>query len=215
MTSLPPSHARHPPGHTKVSRANWIDAAVAALIEEGLDHVKVMSMAQRLGVSRSSFYWYFEDRQSLLDELLDIWTLNTTSIVDRSRREAGGIIDAVLGVFECWADERLFNPRLDFAIRDWARRDDQVRALVESADETRVDAISSMFAVHGYDASDSIVRARMLYHSQVGYYAVETHEPTEVRLHYLPYYLRAMTGIDPTSRQLTRYAKFMTRVTRS
>jgi len=214
MTTRPTNQARHPPSHTKVSRANWIDAAVAALIEEGLDHVKVMSMAQRLGVSRSSFYWYFEDRESLLDELLNIWTLNTTSIVDRSRRDADDIIDAVLGVFECWSDKRLFNPQLDFAIRDWARRDDKVHVMVATADEARVDAISTMFTVHGYDASDSVVRARMLYHSQVGYYAVESDEPTEVRLYYLPYYLRAMTGVEPTGSQLTHFAKFITRVTR-
>ena len=202
-----------PPAHTKASRGDWIDAAIATLTDEGLDQVKVLPLAQRLGVSRSSFYWYFEDRQNLLDELLAIWATNTTSIVDRTLREAPTITVAVLGVFECWADQRLFNPGLDFAVRDWARRDTAVGAKVQRADQLRVDAIAEMFGAHGYARDDCIVRARLLYQGQVGYYAVGTNEPTEVRLEYLPYYLRALTGLEPTSEELTAFEDFLEQIT--
>lgn len=198
-----------PPAHTKASREDWIHAAITALTHEGLDHVKVLLLSQRLDVSRSSFYWYFESRQDLLDELLAIWRINTTSIVERTLRDAPTIVAAVLGVFECWADERLFKPGLDFAVRDWARRDTVVRAEVENADQFRLDAIVAMFAGHGYSDDDSIVRARLLYQGQVGYYAVGTDEPTEVRLGYLPYYLRALTGVEPSIQELQAFEVFL------
>lgn len=198
-----------PPAHTKASREDWINAAITALTDEGLGHVKVLLLARRLDVSRSSFYWYFESRQDLLDELLAIWRINTTSIVERTVRDSPTIVAAVLGVFECWADERLFKPGLDFAVRDWARRDPVVKIEVEQADQLRLDAIAAMFTDHGYTRDDSIVRARLLYQGQVGYYAVGTDEATELRLLYLPYYLRALTGAEPSSSELNAWEAFL------
>src|SRR5579871_1567521 len=40
----------------------WLEAARAALIEEGTAGVEINKLAKRLGCSRSSFYWFFEDR---------------------------------------------------------------------------------------------------------------------------------------------------------
>jgi AcrR family transcriptional regulator len=34
---------------------------------QGVDAVRVMPLSEALGVSRSSFYWYFKDRDDLLD----------------------------------------------------------------------------------------------------------------------------------------------------
>jgi AcrR family transcriptional regulator len=48
-----------------------------------------VALGARLGVSRSSFYWYFESRQDLLDALLDAWEVRNTAqlrIAARVRR---------------------------------------------------------------------------------------------------------------------------------
>ena len=110
-------------GNTKVTRRDWINLALQTLISDGIESVRVLPLGQKLGVSRSSFYWYFESRQDLLDQLLAHWRdTNTRAIFERAQRPAESIIMGVMNVFECWADERLFDPRLDFAIREWARR---------------------------------------------------------------------------------------------
>ena len=56
---------------TKVSREDWLSVARDTLIGEGVEHVRIMSLAQKLGVSRSSFYWY--GQQDMLDQLLAYW----------------------------------------------------------------------------------------------------------------------------------------------
>jgi AcrR family transcriptional regulator len=182
---------------------------MAALTDHGVDHVKVLPLARELGVSRSSFYWYFDDRQHLHDDLLGIWDSNTHSIIERTARAAPTITAAVLGVFECWADEYLFDSRLDIAVRDWARGDAAVKLRVDAADAARIDGISVMFMAYGYADDDSLVRARLLYHSQVGYYAVGTSESMDVRVGYLPYYLRALTGFEPCSDELAGFVDFI------
>jgi len=201
--------ARSAPAHTKATRQDWIDAALAALADAPIDQLRVLTMARKLGVSRSSFYWYFDDVNELRSELLEAWRMNTESIVERSRRDARTPTAACLAVFECWADRRLFDVRLDLAVRHWGRRRPDVAEQVANADGERLAAIEAMFARHGFDAADAVVRARLLYHSQVGYFALDTDEPIETRLTYLPYYLEAMTGARPTADELARFAEFV------
>jgi AcrR family transcriptional regulator len=192
----------------RVSRAEWFDAAIDTLRTDGIDHVRVLSLAQRLGVNRSSFYWYFQSRENLLDELIAAWSArNTASIVERAGRPAPTISAAVLGIFECWTDERYFDPKLDFAVRAWAARDVAVEAVVIAADQSRLDAIDAMYARHGF--ADSTVRARVLYYTQVGYYALGIDEPISVRLGFTPGYLRALTGCDASADELADFAMFL------
>jgi len=197
------------PAHTKATRQDWIDVALDSLADVPMDRLRVLTMAGSLSVSRSSFYWYFDDLDELRSELVDVWGRNTTSIVERSRRDAATPVAACLGVFECWADPRLFDARLDLAMRHWGRRRPDVAEQVAYADRQRLEAISAMFARHGFDPDDSVVRARLLYHSQVGYFALDTNEPIEMRLTYLPYHLEAMTGTRPTDDELTTFTEFV------
>lgn len=51
----------------------WLRAAYDALLETGVDGVKIQPLAKRLGLSRTSFYWFFKDRKELLDALITLW----------------------------------------------------------------------------------------------------------------------------------------------
>ena len=199
MTQLP---------HTKVTRDDWVAAALDALDDVAIDELRVLVLAECLSISRSSFYWYFDDLRGLQDELLRRWQRNTESIVERTERGASTITTACLGVFECWADSSLYDARLDLAVRDWGRRDADVAERVRDADDRRLDAVVGMFAAHGFDAAEALIRARLLYHSQVGYHAVGTHEPMSVRVGYLPYYLQSITGHVPMPEELAAFAAF-------
>lgn len=195
--------------HTKVTRDEWVAAAIEALGEVAIDELRVLALAERLSISRSSFYWYFDDLAGLQDELLSRWERNTASIVERTERQAPTITRACLGVFECWADNSLYDASLDLAVRDWGRRDATVGSRVGEADDRRIDAVAAMFAAHGFESADALVRARLLYHSQVGYYAVGVDEPMAVRVGYLPYYVRSITGATPAPDELASFVAFV------
>lgn len=200
--------------HVKATREQWLGASIDTLRMEGVDQIRVLPLAQRLGVSRSSFYWYFQSRENLLDEVLAAWSAkNTASIVDHADRSSLTIASGVLGLFECWADSRLFDPKLDAAVRAWASRDVEVEAAVVGADQTRLDAIAGMYARHGY--VDSTVRAQVLYYTQIGYYALGIDEPNDVRLVDAAAYVQALTGTDPTSTEVAALAEFLDQVDKS
>lgn len=195
-------------GNTKVTREDWMKLALEALISEGVEAVRVLTLGQKLNVSRSSFYWYFKSRQDLLDQLLDHWRDNNTRfIVTQAGRPAASITQAALNVFECWLDESLFDPLLDFAVRAWSHQSAKVHRIVKEEDDTRVDAIRAMFLRHGYSDTEAFVRARVLYFTQIGYYSLEIIEPVSNRLSLAPAYLLAHTGQEPGEGEVEAFAE--------
>lgn len=166
-----------PLGNIKVTRMDWTHAALQILLSDGIESVLILPLAQKLGVSRSSFYWYFKSRQELLDQLLEHWrNTNTKAIVEQAGRPSQTINRGIMNIFECWADEKLFDPRLDFAVREWARRSADVRHAVEESDERRVNAIRDLYRRHGYDEEDALIRARVLDYMQIGYHILDLKE---------------------------------------
>jgi AcrR family transcriptional regulator len=185
-------------GNVKATRGDWLTGALRVLAIEGVGRVTVLNLSDRLGVSRSSFYWYFKNRDELFDALLARWEeLNTRVIVTQAGAPAVSINEAVCNVFRCWIDPEIFSPRLDFAVREWARRSAKVRKALDRSDSDRTDAIKAMFERFGYRDEDALVRARVLYYTQIGYYALDIKEPMEARLKLTPHYLETFTGARP------------------
>lgn len=192
----------------KATREDWIAAALDVLVEHGVEAVKILPLAVRLGVARSSFYWYFTNRDQLLSVLLEHWQdTNTRTVVEHASRPAPDITGAVLAVFECWTDVSLFDARLDFAVREWARRSGEIEQAVRSADDARLQAITSMFERHGFERRDAFVRARVLYFSQIGYYALDLGESMQTRLSYAGDYVAAYTGSAPDEVAVLEYVE--------
>ncbi len=204
MTQKTPAKTRGP---QRTTRQDWIDAAMEILISEGVAQVKVLVLAERLNCARSSFYWYFENRNDLLDSLLDHWqSTNTAAIVAQAQLPAKTINAALANVFKCWVDKGLFDSRLDFAVREWARRSDTVRRALDISDAARLDALAGMFARFGFAAGESAVRARIVYFTQIGYYALDVRETSEQRMARAVDYLFCMTGQHPTEAEISDLA---------
>ena len=177
----------------------WLEAAYALLVESGVEAVKVMPLAERLGLSRTSFYWHFADREALLAGLIDRWKAkNTGNLVARCEAPAATISEALLNLFDCWYDDSLFDSRLEFAMRTWSLTDPVVATAMSEADAARVAAITMLFRRFGYDEAEADTRARTLYLTQVGYIAVRSEESLEVRMARNPAYVLTFCGVAPT-----------------
>ena len=184
----------------------WLDAAYALLVECGVEAVKVMPLAERLGLSRTSFYWHFPDREALLAGLIDRWKArNTGNLVARCEASAATITEALLNLFDCWYDDDLFDSRLEFAMRTWSLTDPAVAAAMNEADATRVAAITALFRRFGYGEAEADTRARTLYLTQVGYIAVRSEESLEVRLSRNPAYVLTFCGVAPSDTEVAAF----------
>lgn len=190
-------------GAARTTRQDWINAALEILITQGVDNVKIMTLAENLNCARSSFYWFFNNRADLLDTLISHWqTTNTTSIVAKAGLPTPTICRALINIFSCWLDPNLFDTRLDFAIREWARRSKTVRAALDKSDDIRLSALTEMFNRFHFPETESIVRARIVYFTQIGYYALDLQEPMSARVRLGPDYLYSMTGQRPSKEDI-------------
>ncbi len=190
-------------GNIKVTREDWLNVAMDVLVSDGVDQVKVLPLAERLAVSRSSFYWYFKSRQDLLDALLDHWQgTNTAALIAGADTPAKTITEAVCNIFVCFLNPVVFNNPLDFAIRDWARRSGAVRRVLDQSDVRRLDALKRMFLRYDYPEIEAITRARVLYYMQIGYNDADLREPMEERNALLETYLLSFTGRAPSPEEV-------------
>ncbi len=196
-------------GNVKVTRQDWLNVAMDVLISDGVERVKVLTLAERLGVSRSSFYWYFKSRQDLLDALLAQWqSTNTGSMIRQAEIPATTITQAVCNVQRCVVSTELFDTALDFAVRDWARRSGKVRRLLDQSDALRIDALTHMFSRFGYDPLEAGTRAKVLYYMQLGYDFAELGESAEARLSMVPHYLFVFTGRSAGTAEIEEFNAF-------
>ncbi len=184
----------------------WLDAARDALIDSGIDSVKIQPLATRLNLSRTSFYWFFDDRAQLLAALLEDWeTTNTRRLVAATESYAETIAEAALNLIGIFLPHGGFESRLDLAIRGWAHKSDEVAAQVNQADETRLAAIRDMFLRFGFDTAEADVRARTIYLVQIGYISMQVSESLDQRMIRIPNYVKTFTGQLPTEKELARF----------
>jgi len=188
------------------SQEGWLEAAYELLLESGVDSVKILPLAKRLNLSRTSFYWFFRDREELLGALVARWRdKNTGNLVKQCEAYAESLAEAMLNVFDCWLNKDLFDSQFEFAIRSWGLQSPEILAEVQAADQTRMEALTRMFMRFGYDEGPADVRARTTYLVQIGYITMQTKEELAERMKRIPEYIAIFTGQEPQQRELDRF----------
>jgi AcrR family transcriptional regulator len=158
---------------TRTARSSWIDEGLRALAAGGTEAVRIEPLARALGVTKGGFYWHFDGRRALLDELLDAWErVSVDEVIARVEREGGDAraklrrltAIAVLG-HEVRRIDRL---GIDLAIRDWARRDKAVARRLRRVDNRRMDYMRSLFRDFCPDEDEVEVRCMLAFSVWIG-----------------------------------------------
>jgi AcrR family transcriptional regulator len=152
--------ARTPP-------TTWIEEGLRALADGGPGAVRIEPLARALGVTKGGFYWHFDDRRALLDEVLERWErVSVDDVIERVEGGGGDARTKLRRLFELATSGgiRGFRGRdllrIDLAVRDWARRDKAVAKRLRRVDNRRMDYMRSLFGAFCPD--DDEVEARCL-----------------------------------------------------
>lgn len=152
-----------------MTRLDWITAALAAIAEGGLAAVAVEQLALRLGTSKGSFYWHFENRDALLTAALARWEEQYTAAVTAENTRAAAA-DPV--------------QRLRLLIRrvtSLAETDAVYVALIATADhpavapvltritEHRIEYTSALFRDIGFSPREARFRSLLAYSAHLGH----------------------------------------------
>jgi AcrR family transcriptional regulator len=156
---------------------DWVEAAYRAMAEGGIRAVAVEPLARRLGVSRGSFYWHFEDRRSLVEAVLGRWeeesteaTISMTGRIADPGERLVRLAEEALG--EAPRDEAsgegIFRRRaFELAVSD-AAEDPVVRPFLERITERRICYVEECYRALGFPTEEARHRALLVYAAYVG-----------------------------------------------
>jgi AcrR family transcriptional regulator len=151
----------------KVTRDDWLDAALAALAETGVSGVAVDPLAKRLGVTRGSFYWHFKDREALLREALERWEKESTLTLIE---ELAPITDPLVRVRALFREALTSDKHsgLEPAIVAHAGHP-VVAAVLERVTRRRLDYLTELFSQFDLDAATARRQAVAAYAAYLGW----------------------------------------------
>ena len=143
----------------RTPRDAWVRAALDALTEDGPGSVRVEALAKRLGVTKGGFYGYFEGRDQLLTEALDLWEREAAqAVIDEVEQSRGDARERLRSLFAS-VKARADIARAEFAIRAWARRDPAVAARLLRVDRARLDYLRELHRELTDDDAEAAARA--------------------------------------------------------
>jgi len=152
----------------RTPRSRWIDEGLQALAAGGPDAVRIEPMAKALGVTKGGFYWHFDDRRALLDEMLDAWErAGVDEVIERVEGE-GGDARARLRRLFALASSTDSLLEVDLAVRDWARREQTVAERLRRGDNRRMDYMRGLFGAICGDEDEIEVRCMVAFSLWIG-----------------------------------------------
>ncbi|WP_234880117.1 TetR/AcrR family transcriptional regulator [Mycolicibacterium litorale] len=175
-------------GAGRLSVDDWIQNGYAIVAEAGLAALKVDRLCDRLGVTKGSFYWHFDDMRAYRAALVAEWgrmrdedRRRLDEMADLPPRERLSQMMSELVSTRHWTMER--------AMREWARSDDAVAAGVRAADRALVAGVRRALLDGGFDEEDADLRANAIFAAGVGF------------IH--------LSGPTPSARQAARRERFL------
>ncbi|TDV33832.1 TetR family transcriptional regulator [Paraburkholderia caballeronis] len=181
----------------ELTREDWLAIARQTLIEEGISSVRIERLANTLGVTRGGFYWRYRNLEELQAALVEDWRASNGRALFSILEQSKTLSDRFDEVIRIWLDEKSYSAPWDTAMREWGRVSPHVKAAVQAVDEERLAVLQAMFTDAGLAGDAALVRARILYYHQMGYYALDVYESRKRRQELMPFYKAALIGLDP------------------
>jgi AcrR family transcriptional regulator len=153
---------------TRLSREDWVDAALEAIAEGGLAAVAVVPLAERLGATKGSFYWHFPSREALIEAALAAWKQTTTSAVIAEIEAASQDPRQQLRLLFKRVTELAARDRIELALLATADHP-TVRPVLDRVTRRRIDFAAELFQRLGFPRADANRRALLAYSTYLGY----------------------------------------------
>lgn len=162
-----PAAGTAPNTKPRLSAEDWTIGGLHLLAEEGLAGIKIDALAERLGVTKGSFYWHFKSLPAFLEAMADLYverqneqiaTFNSVAPADPRER--------LLAMMT-----RISNPhttQLERAIRGWAYVNPKLARHVHRVDHWAHGVVKQCFEELGFNGHDAEMRAKTLYYAGIG-----------------------------------------------
>jgi len=159
-----------------VTREDWLNLGLKCLNEKGKSALAVEKMAKLLGVSKTSYYWYFKRQDDFLLELAAHWEQEgTKSYIEASKKYHSDKEKLYHLIKEVFVNGHNLN-----SIRFWrdiSQENNAIAQLVKGVEAQRINYLQTLLASE-FDNNEALHRADLLYHYFLGW--SERHRGTTI-----------------------------------
>ena len=164
----------------KLGRQSWLDAGLARLATHGPQGLRVMTIAQQLGVTKGSFYWHFEDQAEYLAALLQEWEQSRTQLIIENVEERGGTpANKLRNLLTLTVTAE---PHMMLAVRAWARTDALAAKAIKRIDKKRLAYLTGLIEGLGWPREEAATLARWHYCALIGHFNLQGTALSEAQL---------------------------------
>lgn len=149
----------------RLTAQDWIDFALKTLARDGFQALKADILARKLGVSRGSFYWHFEELRTFHARVIEHWRQAATEAIiadlerlDSPERRLDTLLRRAFG----------HGALLEVRMRAWADENAVAARVLSDIDRRRKTYIERMLVEAGIAPSLAATRAQLVYWSYLG-----------------------------------------------
>ena len=164
-----------PPRRTRLRRHNWLEAGLSALGEAGHSALQAEPLARRLGTTKGSFYWHFDDLPAFHTAVLEVWEEGATRTLDTAMESEKGDVARLRRFGQVIAD-RPGGPDPEPAIRAWALGHPRAAETVARVDAKRLTYLAGLLKGLGIGNPEM---AQILYAASIGMETMGPAAPTD------------------------------------
>jgi AcrR family transcriptional regulator len=152
-----------------VTEEQWIQAGMECFAKGGAEAIVIEKMASALRCSKSSFYWYFNDRTVFLQRVVEEWRRRATLQVIESSSEEPDVDRQLRSLLY-----RMFSvtQRGDFLffLRSLSEKEAMYRSTLDEVEELRMRYAKDLLVRKGLGEERAFRLSFMLYHYYLGWY---------------------------------------------
>lgn len=147
----------------EVTREDWIEAGLVELGRNGAGALRLDTLCRSLGITKGSFYWYFDGREAFMETLLEAWEArDTLALIEQVEARGGTPLDRLQALFR-EANSGRVDFRIEQAIRQWGNGNPAIRQMLHRVDSRRIAYMRGLFVQLGSEDGLAELQATLLY----------------------------------------------------
>lgn len=173
----------------------WFEVGYYVLIENGVEVVKILLLVKQFNLLCISFYWFFQDREVLLEVLIDGWYEKIIVLLIWVVMEyVDSVVEVMLNVLVCFLLDN-FDVWLEFVLCSWVFQDVGIVQKIEVVDIVCFVVLCDMLMCWDYFQDVVDICVCIIYLMQIGYILMCVYEDLVVWMLCILIYVQIYIGI--------------------